>query len=100
MNNGYKLQTASDIQRDGLGVELYDKDGEVIVEVFRKDSDNTFSINTFDNDVPVDAIEMLLKYAHYRLQDFEDGTPLSKATNFGRIEQSAVKRISDIFNNT
>jgi len=81
MKEQYKIQTASDIIRDGLGVELVNSENDVLAEIFRNDSNHTLIVNTFQNELPLDAIESLVKFARERLEPFEDGTPLLKAKN-------------------
>jgi hypothetical protein len=76
---GSKYQVASDVIRDGLGLELLDEVGNVVAEVFRCDADNTFYVNTFSNDISVAELEELLARARERLGEFEDGTPLGEA---------------------
>jgi hypothetical protein len=66
---------ASDVIRDGLGVELL-ANGEVVAEVFRCDVDRSLVVNTFGNDVPLVEIERLISRARNLLEAFEDGTPL------------------------
>lgn len=68
-------QTASDVIRDGLGVELL-HGGNVVAEIFRCDADHSLIITTFGNDLPLVAIEEFIAEARIRLQQFEDGTPL------------------------
>jgi hypothetical protein len=79
------LMNASDIIRDGLGVELVDESNQTIAEVFRSDSTQTVVVNTFGNDIPLDAMEELLSYARKYIEPFEGGQPLSSAVNFGTI---------------
>jgi hypothetical protein len=74
--SGWAIQIASDIQRDGLGAELLNGKNEIVAEVFRCDRDNSLTLNTWDNDVPLPAIEMLIRVARKRLGEFDDGTPL------------------------
>jgi hypothetical protein len=71
----FRKQIASDVVRDGLGVELLSAD-QVVAEIFRCDADHSLIITTFDNDVPLVAIEELIALARERLGAFEDGTPL------------------------
>ncbi len=66
---------ASDVIRDGLGVELIAGD-ETVAEVFRCDADHSLVITTFSNNVPLVAIEELVAVARSKLRAFEDGTPL------------------------
>ncbi|MCL2075885.1 MAG: hypothetical protein FWH15_05515 [Betaproteobacteria bacterium] len=79
------LVNASDVIRDGLGAELVDESNQTIAEVFRSDKTLTIIVNTFGNDIPLDAMEELLSYARKYLKTFEDGQPLSSATNFGTL---------------
>ena len=75
----FATQVASDVIRDGLGVELL-ANGEVVAEVFRCDADRSLVLNTFGNDVPLVEIERLILRARNRLDAFEDGTPLPVPT--------------------
>lgn len=74
-----RYQYASDVDRDGLGLELLDGAGNVVAEVFRCDADHTLSVNTFAHDVSVGDLEELLARARAGLGPFEDGTPLAQA---------------------
>lgn len=75
MSDGWRLQIASDVQRDGLGVELIDVEDRVVAEVFRCDADRTLTVTLF-GPVPFAAVEWLVGAARDRLGPFEDGTPL------------------------
>lgn len=83
MNYQYSTQVASDINRDGLGVELLDANLDVVAEVFRSDRDHTILVNTFSYGIPLAAIELLISRAKERLDPFEDGALLSKAALVG-----------------
>jgi hypothetical protein len=72
----YRTQVASDIVRDGLGLELIDGCGSVLAEVFRGDSDHTVVLELFAEAIPPLAIDQLVADAEQRLAPFEDGTPL------------------------
>jgi hypothetical protein len=48
----FRFQIASDVIRDGLGVELIDATGRVCAEVFRCDANNTLTISLFTEDLP------------------------------------------------
>ena len=71
----FTTQVASDVIRDGLGIELL-ANGEVVAEVFRGDADHSLVLNTFGNDIPLVELEMLIAQARNRLEAFEDGSPL------------------------
>jgi hypothetical protein len=73
----WSTQVASDVIRDGLGVELLDGQGQVVAEVFRCDADHTVGVSLFVEQVPLHAVEMLLLRAKERLDPFGDGTPLA-----------------------
>ena len=77
----FKIQVASDIHRDGLGIELIDGANNIYAEVFRCDRDNSLVLNTFNNDISVYLIESMLEHAKNNLDPFEDGTALSAASN-------------------
>lgn len=82
----WRLQVASDVVRDGLGVELVNHKNEVIAEVFRCDAKHTVSCTLFVEHVPLHAIELLLSQAKERLDPFEDGTPLASALTMSRVK--------------
>ena len=79
MPHRYSTQVASDVIRDGLGVELLSEDGQVVAEVFRCDRDHTVLLNTFSFDIPLAAIEQLIARAWTTLDPFEDDVPLAEA---------------------
>jgi hypothetical protein len=83
MGYRYSMQVASDVSRDGLGVELLSESGDVVAEVFRSDRDRTVILSTFSYDIPLGAIESLLIRAREHLDPFEDGVPLSEAVLVG-----------------
>ncbi|MGZ2747768.1 hypothetical protein [Burkholderia stagnalis] len=72
----YRIQVASDVLRDGLGIELTDADANVLAEVFRCDADNSLTISLFSEALPFAQIEELVLLAREELVSFEDGTPL------------------------
>ena len=73
----WATQVASDVIRDGLGVELLDGQRQVVAEVFRCDADHTVMVSLFVEQVPLHALEMLVSRAKERLDPFEDGVPLA-----------------------
>jgi hypothetical protein len=80
INQGpFTTQIASDIVRDGLGVELLSA-GNVVAEVFRSDKDNSLVIATFGNDIPLVEVERLVLRARRDLGPFEDGTALPQVS--------------------
>lgn len=76
----WSTQVASDVIRDGLGVELLDGQRQVVAEVFRCDADHAVRVSLFVEQVPLHALEMLILRAKKRLDPFEDGTPLASSS--------------------
>ena len=76
MKPPWKLQMASDIIRDGLGLELLDGEDNIAAEVFRCDADHTVIVGIFAAGVPQVVLEELVETARTRLEAFEDGSPL------------------------
>jgi hypothetical protein len=72
----WKTQYASDVIRDGLGIELLDDVGNVVAEVFRCDADHTVTTRVYAGNIPATVIEELVELARTGLGPFEDGTPL------------------------
>lgn len=75
----YKTQIFSDVERNGMGLELLSEGGDVLAEVFCSDDDHSVSVNTFDNDIPLAALAYLLNSAWQHLKIFEDGTAIDWA---------------------
>jgi hypothetical protein len=92
MAHNYTTQVASDVNRDGVGVELLSETGEVVAEVFRSDRDRTVLVNTFSFDVPLRALELLLARANERLNPFEDGGCLDEAQVGPPLRSDTVQR--------
>lgn len=72
----YRYQVASDVVRDGLGLELLDDRSNVLAEVFRCDANNSLTISLFSEGLPFAEVEKLVLMARKELRSFEDGTPL------------------------
>lgn len=47
---------ASDVQRDGIGVEIY-IDGKMIAEVFRADTDKTRTVTLLEKQISLELLE-------------------------------------------
>ena len=77
---GFRVQLASDVIRDGLGLELLRAD-RVVAEVFRCDANRSLTVTTFDQNIPLTAMEAFIAMARVRLGDFEDGSPLPTAVD-------------------
>lgn len=51
-----RVIVASDVQRDGIGIEVY-RNNELVLEIFRSDANKTRTINTFKENIPLDLME-------------------------------------------
>lgn len=64
----YRIQRGSDIQRNGMFLELVDtKSGDCVVEVFYHDGSGKMSISIYAKEVPLDAIAYLTEQARHLL---------------------------------
>lgn len=66
----YTTLMASDVQRDGIGLELWltvQGQARTVAEVFYSDAEHTWTLNTFDCDVPLEIIEELIAEGRRRL---------------------------------
>jgi hypothetical protein len=69
----YRLQIASDVERNGLGLECYRKDNgkeELVLEVFRNDSEKRFVYSQFVQDLPLELIEHIVSISRHKLGEF------------------------------
>lgn len=72
----YHYLLASDVERNGLGVEMNSANGTLVAEVFRCDADNSVTVTLFAEALPFAHIEKLVRMARTELGVFEDGTAL------------------------
>ena len=54
-------------ERDGMAIELDHDDGRPVAEVFENEDTRQRTVNVFEKDVPLEAIEWLLLQAPARL---------------------------------
>jgi hypothetical protein len=52
----HRIIIASDVQRDGIGIEIYEND-KLIIEIFRSDSERERTIRTFKQNIPINFME-------------------------------------------
>jgi len=58
----YSIQIASDIIRNGLGAELWDFHKNImLIEIFRNDSKKKIEFFAENVDIPLRAVELLIK---------------------------------------
>ncbi|MEY9325459.1 hypothetical protein [Sinorhizobium fredii] len=58
----FTLERGSDIQRDGMYLELSDADTrKVVAEVFYSDEAGRMSFTAYEGDLPLEAVELLIE---------------------------------------
>ena len=69
----YKVLIASDVStRDGIGVEIYEYD-DLILDIFRDDTDKTKQVTVFKNPVSVELMKEALQVFEKEIpEDFQD----------------------------
>lgn len=73
------IQFASDVIRDGMGVELVEPGYNVLAELFRSDVTGNFHLNTFGNEIPVGDIRRMFDEA-VRREGLSFSIPSEQAT--------------------
>ena len=69
-NITYELILASDVIRDGLGLELWNKnENKLLIEIFRNDSKKKIEFYSEKSDLPFEIIEKLLEEFGRQFQD-------------------------------
>ena len=58
----YATMRASDLERDGMGLELR-TDGKTVAEVFFSDASGDFTVSIFSESLPMAVVELLITEA-------------------------------------
>ena len=69
----YRFLIASDVARDGLGLECYcniDGEEKLVLEIFRSDAKSCFEVSQFVNDLPLELYEFVISTAREKLGNF------------------------------
>ena len=67
-NKDYKLLIASEVIRNGIGLEIWDAETDkLIIEIFRADSDQRIDFYTEKITVPIELIEKSLEIFNKRI---------------------------------
>lgn len=69
---GYEVTVGSEVQRDGMYLEVEDGAKTVLAEVFYSDCDNSMTFTGYRADLPLPLVEWLIAHAKERL------TPISE----------------------
>ncbi|MGB6034719.1 MAG: hypothetical protein WBG42_00525 [Cryomorphaceae bacterium] len=63
-----RILIASDVnKRDGVGIEVY-RNNEMILEIFRDDSDKTRTVSAYKADIPLELIEEAIEIFKERIE--------------------------------
>ena len=67
-NKNYKAIIASDVNRDGIGLEIWDTETDkLIIEIFRADTDQRIDFYSEKITVPIELIEKSLEIFNQRI---------------------------------
>jgi len=67
-NKDYELIIASDINRDGIGLEIWDTETDrLIIEIFRADTDQRIDFSSEKINVPFELIDKSLEIFNQRI---------------------------------
>lgn len=64
---GYKSVRGSDVDRDGMYLEVSTPDDQLVLEIFYSDRTGKMSVTLYQEAVPVEAIEAFIPYAKWAL---------------------------------
>lgn len=67
LGQNYGVTVGSDIQRDGMYLEVEDNAKAVLAEVFYSDRDNSMTFTSYRTDLPLPLVEWLIAHAKERL---------------------------------
>ncbi len=68
LSPGYRTVRGSDVQRDGMYLELIDEStGDEVAEVFYSDTTHEMSVSVFKPELPLRVVELLIERAKHDL---------------------------------
>ena len=67
LGQSYAVTVGSDIQRDGMYLEVEDNAKVALAEVFYSDRDNSMTFTGYRTDLPLPLVEWLIAHAKERL---------------------------------
>jgi len=68
LSSGYRTVCGSDVQRDGMYLELIDEStGDEVAEVFYSDTTHEMTISVFKPELPLRVVELLIERAKHDL---------------------------------
>ena len=63
----YHCVRGSDVDRDGMYLELSSPDGNAVLEIFYSDETGDMTVNAIQESIPLDIVEWLIAEAKRRL---------------------------------
>jgi hypothetical protein len=67
-NKDYEIKIASDVNRDGIGLEIWDLEtNRLLIEIFRADTDQRINFYSEKINVPIELIEKSLEVFTQRI---------------------------------
>jgi hypothetical protein len=67
LGQSYVVTVGSDIQRDGMYLEVEDDAEAVLAEVFYHDGDHTMTFTSYRSNLPLPLVEWMIVHAKERL---------------------------------
>lgn len=69
----YTMELGSDLDRDGMFLELFEgsREGALLAEVFYSDQTHTMVFTAFREDLPLEAVEWFIEQAKVQLPPVE-----------------------------
>ncbi len=59
----YQCVRGSDVDRDGMYLELSDPDSHVLAEIFYSDKTNSMTVTAYEQNIPLDVLEWFIAAA-------------------------------------
>ncbi|WP_322417189.1 hypothetical protein [Mesorhizobium huakuii] len=63
----YEATIGSDVQRDGIYLELVDQENHIVGEIFLSDVDGKMTVTLCQAEVPVEVVQWMIARANVRL---------------------------------
>jgi hypothetical protein len=69
----FEVFIASDVsERNGIGIEIY-KEGKILIEIFRDDTDKNLTVSCFEINLPLEFVEKAIELFREKIpQEFID----------------------------
>lgn len=68
----YELIRASDLIRDGMALELYDLNGDLVAEIFYSDRTHEMSFSAFTDSLSLELVEWFIDQARIALPPIKE----------------------------